>query len=273
MQHVELMNSLRGPLLAIGLLVLGSFVTSLALSQEEPTQHERFYDNGDYYLGTMRDGMRHGRGRYEWAHGPVYEGEYQQDMPHGQGLYVWPNGDQYSGEFAQGVRHGKGRYTWGPENFYEGEYRFGERTGVGRRVRSGRTVYEGNFVSGARHGEGRQVEDSGDVYSGWYEGGLRHGLGVRRKPDGSMSLELWEDGGLMGTWRIERNARCTLFVDEVEWMFRGNRCIDGLAHGAGVAAALDGTRVSGDANTVLGRLLQGNVRVLYSTEQEGVGQQ
>lgn len=271
MQHVELMNFLCRRLLAMALLVLAPFVPSLALSQEEPTQHERFYDNGDYYLGTMRDGMRHGRGRYEWAHGPVYEGEYQQDMPHGQGLYIWPNGDQYSGEFAEGVRHGKGRYTWGPENYYEGEYRFGERTGVGRRVRNGRSVYEGHFVTGARHGEGRQVEDSGDVFSGWYERGLRHGLGVRRKLDGSLWLERWEDGGLVGAWRIERNARCSLNVDGDEWMFRGDRCIDGLAHGAGVAAALDGSRVSDDANAVLGRLMTSKIRSLYMAEQNRAG--
>lgn len=270
-QHVELMNFLRTRLLDICLLVLAHFAAGLAVSQEVPTQHERFYDNGDYYLGTMRDGMRHGRGRYEWAHGPVYEGEYQRDMPHGQGLYIWPNGDQYSGEFAQGVRHGKGRYTWGPRNYYEGEYRFGERTGVGRRVRDGRIVYEGGFVAGVRQGEGRQVEDSGDVFTGWYEGGLRHGLGVRTKLDGSIWLESWEDGGLMGTWRIERNARCSLLVDGTEWMFRGNRCIDGLAHGAGIAAALDGTRVSEDSSAVLGRLTQGDIRVLYAPVRENAG--
>lgn len=271
MQHVEFMNFLRGPLPIIGVAVIAFLAIGQVVAQEEPTQHERVYDNGDYYRGTMMDGMRHGRGRYEWAHGPIYEGDYQRDTPHGQGLYTWPNGDQYSGEFAQGVRHGKGRYTWGPENYYEGEYRFGERTGVGRRVRNGRIVYEGNFVAGVRQGEGMQVEDSGDVYSGRYEGGLRHGLGVRSKPDGSIWLELWEDGGLMGNWAIERNPRCSLFVEGDEWMFRGDRCIDGLAHGDGVAAALDGSSVSDDANAVLGRLLRGGVRVLYGAEPQRAG--
>lgn len=245
--------------------------TYSVFAQEAATRHERFYENGDYYLGTMLDGMRHGRGRYEWVHGAAYEGEYQEDMPHGLGLYVWPNGDQYSGEFALGVRHGQGRYTWGPENYYEGEYRFGERTGVGIRVRDGRTVYEGHFVAGVRQGEGRQVEGFGDAFSGWYEGGVRHGLGVRKKIDGSLWLELWDRGSLGRTWRIERNERCRLRVQGAEWMFRGNRCIDGLAHGAGVAATLDGTRVSDKANTVLGRLMQSQIRVLYSSDAQSAG--
>lgn len=273
MQHVELMRILRSPCLSIGLLALALLAMNLAVAQAAPTQHERFYANGDHYIGTMQDGMRHGRGRYEWAHGTVYEGEYQQDMPHGRGVYTWPNGDQYSGEFAQGVRHGKGRYTWGPGNYYEGQYRFGERTGVGQRIRNGRNVYEGNFVSGMRQGEGMQVEDSGDVFRGWYEDGLRHGLGVRKSPGGSFWLEEWEDGNLLRTWRIERNARCSLYVEGTEWMFLGNRCIDGLAHGAGIAAALDGSRLSNDTHAVLGRFSQGSLRILYARELERTDEQ
>lgn len=251
---------MRMPMLAVVAFALGS---GFAFAQQEPTLHQRDYENGDRYVGTMRDGMRHGHGRYEWEHGHVYEGAYENDLPEGQGRYTWPSGAQYSGEFQRGLRHGQGRFTWGQGNFYEGEYQMGERTGVGVRVRDGTPVYEGSFLDGVRHGEGAQIEGSGDVFSGWYEAGLRHGTGVRRKPDGSLWLESWQVGVLTDSRRIERIRQCALFVDGQEWMFDGEGCIDGKAHGPGLAVSLRGDRLAAGANAVLGRLRPMRVRELY----------
>ncbi len=227
------------------------------------TQHERVYDNGDRYRGNMLDGMRHGRGRYEWAHGHVYEGGYEYDLPNGEGVYTWPSGAQYEGEFAQGVRHGLGRFTWGPGNYYEGEYQFGERTGVGRRVRHGETVYQGYYVAGVRHGEGSQLEASGDRFTGWYEDGVRHGLGIREKVDEGRVLEHWAEGDLRQAWPLAHNPRCALHLDGAAWMFIGDDCIDGKAHGLGIAASLDGALLQQEAKAVLGRLLSGETRTLF----------
>ena len=241
-------------------------VLQTGLAQAQPTQHERYYDNGDSYRGTMRDGMRHGRGRYEWAHGHVYEGGYENDLPHGQGVYTWPSGAQYEGAFEQGARHGQGRFTWGPGNYYEGEYRLGERTGIGLRVRQGETVYAGHFVDGVRQGEGSQVETSGDRFSGWYQEGVRHGFGVRLKADGSRLLERWQGGEIMDVWPLLANPRCALDVDGAAWMFLGDACIDGKAHGEGMAARLDGTLLQTQARAVLGRLIGGEIRMLFASD-------
>ena len=263
MQQVTMSGLDVKRLVATCLFVAGLIGGTLGIAQDEPTTHQRSYENGDRYTGTMHDGMRHGRGRYEWAHGHVYEGDYENDLPHGRGLYTWPTGAQYMGDFQQGLRHGNGRFTWGPGNYYEGEYRTGQRTGVGLRVREGEAVYEGGFVDGTRHGEGAQLEDSGDVFLGWYEHGLRSGLGVRRKPGGSLWLEAWQDGALIKASPIKPNPRCELIVDGMEWMFQGDECIDGKAHGAGAAVSLTGDRLAEEAGAVLGRLLSGKLRELH----------
>lgn len=240
-----------------------TFGVGLGFAQQEPTLHQRDYENGDRYVGTMRNGMRHGQGRYEWHHGHVYEGAYENDLPQGRGIYTWPSGAQYRGEFQQGLRHGQGRFAWGPGNYYQGEYRMGERTGVGVRVRGGKTVYEGGFLDGVRHGEGAQIEESGDLFSGWYEDGLRQGAGVRKKKNGSLWLEFWQKGVRTGSRRIERVRQCALFVEGQEWMFEGDGCIDGKAHGPGVAVSLQGDQVAENANAVLGFLRPLRVRRLY----------
>ena len=270
MQHLRLVRaycpSLVVSVLMTVLMTLAVLAAPPAGAEEPPTQHYREYDNGDAYRGTMRDGMRHGRGRYEWAHGHVYEGGYENDQPHGDGVYIWPSGAQYQGQFVQGVRHGQGRFTWGPGNFYEGEYTLGERTGVGRRVRQGETTYEGQYVKGVRQGEGRQREASGDNFSGWYEGGVRHGLGIRSRADGSRQLEHWRSGDLMDTWPLVANPRCALEADGASWMFLGEACIDGLAHGRGLAARLDGMALRAEARAVLGRLVGGETRRLMASD-------
>ncbi len=266
MQHLRRVRSAR-----LAALAAACFWWQVAFAQapsenELPTQHERAYDNGDRYRGTMRDGMRHGQGRYEWAHGHVYEGSYENDLPNGQGVYTWPSGAQYVGEFVQGMRHGQGRFIWELGNFYEGEYTFGERTGAGRRVRQGLMVYEGHYVAGVRHGEGRQVEASGDRFSGWYEQGVRHGFGIRLKADGSRWFERWVEGDLQQAWPLAENPRCSLVEDGAAWMFLGDGCVDGKAHGQGVAVRIDGRLVRPAATAVLGRLLESETRTLFAVE-------
>ncbi|MCY4041543.1 MAG: hypothetical protein OXF72_09835 [Gammaproteobacteria bacterium] len=262
-QHLDRLRRMCVAALILACLAWHAAYAQSSAEADLPTQHERVYENGDRYQGTMLDGMRHGQGRYEWAQGHVYEGGYENDLPNGEGVYTWPNGALYEGEFLQGVRHGRGRFTWGPGNFYEGEYQFGERTGVGRRVRHGETVYEGHYVAGVRHGEGRQVDDSGDQFSGWYEDGIRHGLGVRRKADGDRVLEQWVEGERQHTWRLVHNPRCALVAQSDVWLFLGEHCIDGMAHGRGIAARLDGALVQEQARAVLGRLLTGETRTLF----------
>ena len=49
-------------------------------------------------------------------------------------------------------------------------------------------------------------------------------------------------------------------------MFDAESCVNGLAHGAGLAVSLDGERIVTDGRFVLGQLVAGDVRALRPAE-------
>jgi hypothetical protein len=49
-------------------------------------------------------------------------------------------------------------------------------------------------------------------------------------------------------------------------MFEAPSCINGLAHGTGSAASLDGERIVVDGRFVLGHLVEGEIQVLDPQE-------
>ena len=66
------------------------------------------YDDGSYYEGKMKDGIRHGEGTYYWKNGNKYVGEWKNGKREGQGTYYWKKGSKYVGEWKNSERHGKG---------------------------------------------------------------------------------------------------------------------------------------------------------------------
>jgi hypothetical protein len=92
---------------------------------------DAIWPDGSRYYGPLRDGLPHGKGRFEartrdvyegefvdgQLSGPgrftghdeaVYEGEFKQWLFDGQGRLRLPNGDEYQGGFAHGVYEGQG---------------------------------------------------------------------------------------------------------------------------------------------------------------------
>ena len=55
------------------------------------------FDNGDKYVGEVKNGKMHGQGTYTWPDGNKYVGEWQDSKRNGQGTYTWSNGDKYVG--------------------------------------------------------------------------------------------------------------------------------------------------------------------------------
>ena len=58
------------------------------------------------------------------------------------------------------------------------------------------------------------------------------------------------------------NPACGLRYQGKEWMFRSRTCINGLAHGSGLAASLDGTSIIPDGAFILGRYQAGRIIAL-----------
>ena len=56
-----------------------------------------------YYEGQLLDGMRHGKGVYNYANGDYYSGMWKFNLPDGLGTYVWNGGDYLECKWQAGV--------------------------------------------------------------------------------------------------------------------------------------------------------------------------
>jgi hypothetical protein len=56
---------------------------------------------------------------------------------------------------------------------------------------------------------------------------------------------------------LAERSNCRLDLDGRAWLFTGNECINGIAHGTGLAASLDGAYVIRDGRFVLGHIIAG----------------
>ena len=195
--------------------------------------------NGDVYEGEIRNETRTGVGTYLWRNGHRYTGEFLDNRMHGQGTYFWPDGRTYTGRFLEDRREGPGTMQWPNGNRYEGD-----------------------FVDGARAGLGTYHWRDGTVYRGEFAGDRMHGYGVKQLPDGDRELQQWREGELIDSRPLREVLNCRLVIDGRPWMFESSECINGLAHGQGLAASLDGDGVVPDGRFVLGRMVEGKVRPL-----------
>ena len=90
---------------------------------------------GGKYIGQMKDGNRHGYGRFWFADGAyvegywvnnrlnykarlihskgdVYDGEWKDDSANGYGTYYNSDGSTYEGQWKDDMQHGRGKETW-----------------------------------------------------------------------------------------------------------------------------------------------------------------
>jgi|NorSeaMetagenome_1021524.scaffolds.fasta_scaffold71210_2 hypothetical protein len=75
--------------------------TSLDWTDEKKWQGEKTFP---YYEGQFLDGMRHGKGIYNYANGDYYSGMWKFNLPDGQGTYLWNGGDHLECKWMAGVR-------------------------------------------------------------------------------------------------------------------------------------------------------------------------
>jgi len=80
------------------------------------------YYNIIRYTGEIKNGLRHGTGKFYNADGHlVYDGAWFNGLKHGIGKLDLKDQLVYVGDWYEGIRHGMGRITWPSKNFYEGE--------------------------------------------------------------------------------------------------------------------------------------------------------
>lgn len=158
---------------------------------------------------------------------------------------IFPNdGALYEGDEVAGVAEGNGVQRWADGRRYEGDFRAGQRHGLGVLILRDGTRFQGQFLDD-----------------------LMEGFILRENPDGMREIQQWNAGELINAWPLRETPDCRLYLDNVLWMFVGGRCVDGLAHGDGLAARLDGNAVIPDGRFVLGRLVSGSRTLLVNDTQ------
>lgn len=238
------------------------------------------WTDGRTYVGGFAADQRQGRGVLNWGNDKRYEGEFVGNLMHGQGVFFWSNGNRYQGQFQRGQPSGEGRFDWNTGEFYQGRFADGEMHGFGTFNWPDGRVYEGHFANGRKAGRGEYRLSNGSRYDGeflddqreglgafhWrdgtiYRGQFRedkmHGFGVKQEPEGGMALQHWELGTLVWSRPLAEEPRCRLRIFGKSWMFRNDACINGLAHGRGLAASLDGELIVAEGRFVLGHLVEG----------------
>ena len=226
----------------------------------DPTEGELRWGGGHHYQGGLKAGQMHGRGTHTAPDGEVYDGDFADGQRHGQGMLRFPNGDVYEGDFRNGSIAGKGRLAWSNGDVYEGDFVDGVREGRGILERQSGGTYVGDFSGDQRHGKGRYRWRDGTLYKGHFAFGKLHRSGVKTSPSGELSFETWNDGQLTASVPVEAVDRCSLTLDGKPWMFNDDTCINGLAHGEGLAVALDGSAYVLDGRFILGNLVRGEIQ-------------
>ena len=131
-------------------------------------------EDGNKYIGEMKDNIREGKGILYYDDGFKYEGEFKNDKFNGRGV-IYENGEKiYEGEFKDDKREGKGVL------FYGGSFK-----------------YEGEFKNDAFDGKGT-VYYSSAVEEGYYKNDKREGIIVVRYENGDVSIGNYKNDEKIG---------------------------------------------------------------------------
>ena len=156
------------------------------------------YKDGGVYKGEVKNGKRHGNGRFTWAIGDVYEGDWIDGKRTGKGRYEWPDGAYYEGDFVDGKIDGNGRKVWPCGDAYSGDWVDDNRTGKGRYEWPNGDVYIGDFKDGKMNGKGKYIWNDGTVYVGDMKDDKICGYGKKTYPDGRVEEGRFENGEFIG---------------------------------------------------------------------------
>ena len=64
------------------------------------------YTDGSVYIGTIKNGKRHGKGIFVFPDSTKYDGEWNNDERCGYGTLTYPDGSKYEGEWSGNDFHG-----------------------------------------------------------------------------------------------------------------------------------------------------------------------
>lgn len=138
------------------------------------------------FTGTYYKGKPFGQGKYTWANGSVYIGMFKNGLKHGKGRWQKGEGDQLSvfeGEYVNDKKEGFGIFRWASGNAYDGYFKDDERHGKGKMVWTDGSSYEGDWFRGIQHGYGKIMFPDGNVKEGYFDNNVY--IGRIKEDDGN----------------------------------------------------------------------------------------
>jgi hypothetical protein len=148
-------------------------------------------DNGEKYVGEMKNGVREGKGTYYFNTGERYAGEWKKNLRNGQGTNYFPDGEKYEGNWLNDVRHGYGTHT-----YIDGKVKTGMWEN-GRYVGSGNNNY-GCISGNCDNGFGVYRWANGEKYVGTFKNKERFGKGTNYWPEGKVYEGIWINDKMNG---------------------------------------------------------------------------
>lgn len=118
--------------------------TQLSTAQANATAEIKF-DNGNVYLGKVKNGKPNEQGTLTYARGDRYVGDFIDGLRDGHGIFTQANGDRYIGEFKNDVRSGQGTLIWASGGSYAGEWKNNKWNGQGTFISKDGTKIVGLF--------------------------------------------------------------------------------------------------------------------------------
>ena len=239
-------------------------------------------ENGDHYVGQIKDGKFNGKGVLTYKTGAKHQGEFLDGKKHGEGKITQLNGNSFEGNFINDVRHGKGTLKWisgaqietewendkriyPKESLYEnitgnvliagygikkdidnshylGEFEYGKLNGQGIYTSFTGLILQGEFTNDQLNGKGSLTKSNGDYYEGQFIDGFLNGKGFAIFSEGSRYDGEFKSGEITGI------GKYTMFDGS---SYEGS-LVDGIQQGFGKL-------ISADGSIFIGEFLNGGV--------------
>ena len=151
-------------------------------------------ENGDHYVGQVKDGKFNGKGILTYKTGAKYQGEFLNGNRHGSGAINQLNGNSFEGNFINDKRHGKGTLRWVSGSYIETDWELGKRVYL-QKMYSWSGQWNNN---NQMEGFGIHIQPAGDLYTGYYKDGVKQGQGTLNMYNGELYEGNWVNNALTG---------------------------------------------------------------------------
>ena len=127
------------------------------------------YQNGDRYIGVMKNGQKSGQGKMLYANGNVYQGNWSLDKREGKGMLSWSPDDlsmvSFDGDWKDGSINGQGTMVFKNGDRYTGPFKLRQMNGCGGfYTKANGTVETGTWIESSKNGTFIQTTKAGKIY-------------------------------------------------------------------------------------------------------------